>query len=236
MKMTKYQCHKEVLAIPMTLGKYNEYRGWKIPSNEDANREGYLVEYLDGGEPNHPKHEGYISWSPKESFESGYSDVSTHTARAVLELTQLSDRIGKHYAFITDCPTFSTLSKDEQQHLQNQYTSMVNYAGTLSKRTSIPLPDHVKYLPVQKTPYEVVQGLLQSATPIYTRIGDTTKTTCDLQLPNGFIIGSGFSACVNPDDFNKELGEKYALERAKQDAENNLWQCEGYARAMHYIA
>ena len=31
-------------------------------------------------------------------------------------------------------------------------------------------------------------------------------------------------------------GEKYAKERALADADNNLWQCEGYARAMLYTA
>ena len=55
-------------------------------------------------------------------------------------------------------------------------------------------------------------------------------------MTNGFVIGSGFSACVNPADYNQELGEKYAIERALADAENNLWQCEGYARAMLYTA
>ena len=60
----------------MTLGDYNDYRGWPIPDDEDESTCGYLVEYLDGGDPNHPKHSGYISWSPKTVFEKAYRECS----------------------------------------------------------------------------------------------------------------------------------------------------------------
>lgn len=53
---------KQVQAEPMSLGAYNEYRGWTIPANEDPYRQGYLVVYPDG----------YESWSPAEIFESAY--------------------------------------------------------------------------------------------------------------------------------------------------------------------
>ena len=72
----RYRCHKEVMATPMTLGEYNRFRGWVLPSNEDPTKEGYLVEYLNGGEPNHPDFDGYISWSPKDVFDAGYTEVS----------------------------------------------------------------------------------------------------------------------------------------------------------------
>lgn len=62
----------KVLAIPMTRGDYNNYRGWQIPADEDPNEEGYLVEYVDGGKPNDNRHKGYISWSPKDVFEHSY--------------------------------------------------------------------------------------------------------------------------------------------------------------------
>lgn len=56
----------------MNLLDYSVYRGWELPSDENCGDEGYLVEYLDGGEPNHPDHKGYISWSPKGQFDNGY--------------------------------------------------------------------------------------------------------------------------------------------------------------------
>lgn len=57
--MDTYIGVKLVEAEQMTLGAYNEFKGWAIPENEDPNREGYLVKYS----------EDYISWCPKEVFE-----------------------------------------------------------------------------------------------------------------------------------------------------------------------
>ena len=71
--MLKYKCHKVVKATPMNRLEYNNYRGWDLPENENGSDEGYLVEYIDSPNRNNEKHEGYISWSPKEVFESGYS-------------------------------------------------------------------------------------------------------------------------------------------------------------------
>lgn len=70
--MQKYIGTKIILATAMPLGAYNEKRGWPMPADEDPNAPGYLVEYTDGGKPNHPDHKGYISWSPKEQFEGAY--------------------------------------------------------------------------------------------------------------------------------------------------------------------
>lgn len=63
---------KDVSATPMTRQEYNDYRGCELLDNENCDDEGYLVEYLDGGKPNHLNHGGYISWSPKEVFEKSY--------------------------------------------------------------------------------------------------------------------------------------------------------------------
>jgi hypothetical protein len=46
----------------------------------------------------------------------------------------------------------------------------------------------------------------------FNRIGEKT-TVCCLKLKNGFEV-IGTSACVNPKDFDVELGEKYAYEAA----------------------
>ena len=60
--MKKYEGKKQILATPMSRLEYNEYRGWQLPENENGSDEGFLVEYIDGGEANHPDHAGYISW------------------------------------------------------------------------------------------------------------------------------------------------------------------------------
>ncbi len=70
--MVAYVGTKTVMAAAMTRGEYNKHQGWQIPENEDPADPGYLVEYQDSGKPNHPDHEGYISWSPKDVFEHSY--------------------------------------------------------------------------------------------------------------------------------------------------------------------
>lgn len=76
MKVSKiFESHKKVIVIVMNRLAYNKYRGWDLPEDEDGTDEGYLVEYLDGGKPNHKDHKGYISWSPKEQFDNGYTEV-----------------------------------------------------------------------------------------------------------------------------------------------------------------
>lgn len=75
--MQQYIGVKYIKAKPMKLGEYNEYRGWQLPANEDPEKEGYLVEYpITGDEkPNHPNHEGYVSWSPKAAFDTSYLPI-----------------------------------------------------------------------------------------------------------------------------------------------------------------
>jgi len=73
MPVEVFESHKDVLRFPMTRLEYNVYRGWELPEDENGADEGYLVEYLDGGEPNVEGHKGYVSWSPKAQFDKGYS-------------------------------------------------------------------------------------------------------------------------------------------------------------------
>lgn len=48
-------------------------------------------------------------------------------------------------------------------------------------------------------------------------------TVCCLTLKNGFTV-TGESACASPENFDKQIGEKIALEQAK----NKIWMLEGY--------
>ncbi len=62
------RCHI-VKATPMTRGCYNSYRGWEMPSNEQAADEGYHIIYPDG----------YESWCPKAQFEAAGSPIDSMT-------------------------------------------------------------------------------------------------------------------------------------------------------------
>lgn len=82
--MKNYIGTKEIQATPMNRLDYNKYRGWELPSDENGTDEGYLVEYK-GDNSNHPKHEGYISWSPKKQFEEAYRETTGLTFGLAIE-------------------------------------------------------------------------------------------------------------------------------------------------------
>lgn len=74
--MKKYVGTKMIEAKQMNRGAYNDYRGWKIPLDEDPADEGYLVKYSDG----------YESWSPKKQFEKAYRECENLTFGLAIEL------------------------------------------------------------------------------------------------------------------------------------------------------
>lgn len=132
MKLAK--CHKQVLFTPMTLGEYNIYQGWELPADQNGSDEGYLIEYTDGGKPNHPKHKGYISWSPKEQFDTGYSVVlPEYQQRVVAEYNELADRVNKLNAFLAS-NAFQSVDVAEQARLQQQHKVMVELITILNNR------------------------------------------------------------------------------------------------------
>ena len=58
---------------------------------------------------------------------------------------------------------------------------------------------------------------------VYYVFPKTQLTVCCLTLRNGFTV-TGESACASPENFNKEIGEKIAFEKAR----NKIWALEGY--------
>lgn len=74
---------------------YNDYRGWTLPADENGADEGYLVEYLDGGKPNHPKHDGYISWSPKAQFDAAYRPTTGMSFGLAIEALKMGKRVAR---------------------------------------------------------------------------------------------------------------------------------------------
>jgi len=93
--MVSYIGTKELKATPMTLGEYNEYRGWELPANEDGSTKGMLVEYNDGGKPNDARHKGYISWSPIDVFEKSYRPNNNMTFGQAIEALKLGKRVAR---------------------------------------------------------------------------------------------------------------------------------------------
>lgn len=86
---------KQVLLTPMNRQEYNNYRGWLLPADECGSDPGYLVEYLDGGKPNDPRHAGYISWSPKAQADAAYRPVTAMTFGDALVMLKEGYRVAR---------------------------------------------------------------------------------------------------------------------------------------------
>jgi hypothetical protein len=86
---------KLINAKPMTRQEYNDFRGWTLPENENGADEGFLVEYVDGGQANTTEYAGYVSWSPKDVFERAYRPVDGLTFGLAIEALKLGKRVAR---------------------------------------------------------------------------------------------------------------------------------------------
>jgi hypothetical protein len=78
-------------------------------------------------------------------------------------------------------------------------------------------------LPVRVTMEGMLARIVKTE---YSALNDGKTTLCMLHIENGFTI-LGTSACVDPAQFNKALGEKYSFEKAVEQ----MWPLEGYLLA-----
>lgn len=136
MDFKKYVGIKELKATPMTKEEYCQYRGWEIPKNEEPGESGYLVEYLDGGKPNDERHEGYISWSPKDVFEKSYRENGSFLQRLRIEQDELNQKLGKLEEFMAG-DNFKTIDEQQQNLLRSQSFHMSSYNKILVQRIAL---------------------------------------------------------------------------------------------------
>lgn len=132
-EMKRYVGTKTVDARPMTRAAYNDYRGWKLPADENGDDAGFLVEYVDGGKSNDSRHAGYISWSPAGVFERSYKPAQTFRDRLAIERDELATKFVKLGEFI-DGPAFGALPLDERNRLGRQFAVMGDYLAILQAR------------------------------------------------------------------------------------------------------
>lgn len=94
---------------------------------------------------------------------------------------------------------------------------MKNYGHKLGIITAMAL---VATLPERKLTKEFLEGEIERAE--YNRM-TSTITHCTIVTKSGFTF-TGESACVDPNNYNKELGEKYAYENAFE----KMWMPYGF--------
>ena len=99
--MKKYIGKKSIMASPMSKSDAERVLNRSL-SGAKGGEDGYLVEYEDG----------YLSWSPKETFEAAYKIAETHLDRLLIESEELEQRKSKLRAFI--------LSEERSHKLDNE--------------------------------------------------------------------------------------------------------------------
>lgn len=93
--METYIGTKVIRALPMTRQDYNDFRNWVLPDDENGDDEGYLVEYMDGGQRNTEAYQGYVSWSPKDVFERSYRRIDGLTFGGAVEALKLGMKVAR---------------------------------------------------------------------------------------------------------------------------------------------
>lgn len=135
--MKKYIGTKEINAIPMNRQEYNDFRGWKLPDDENGTDEGYLVEYVDGGKANTPQYKGYVSWSPKGVFERAYEAIDTPLDRLYVEYNELQERYNKLILFLAREDAEQIAGETQVALMEKQKINMKDYLSTLRARIEL---------------------------------------------------------------------------------------------------
>lgn len=73
-----------------------------------------------------------------------------------------------------------------------------------------------------------INALMDTVTWRYEQPEGTTSTFAHAFLGR-FYLATGHSACVSPENFNADLGMKYAREQAEGKARDKLWELEGWS-------
>lgn len=81
---------------------------------------------------------------------------------------------------------------------------------------------------MSKVTDEQVQSYLRLCTVDFYNPEGSTLTICSVFLPNGFNLAIGTASCVAKANFNKDIGEQIALNKAMALAEDKLWELLGW--------
>lgn len=141
-----------VLAWPMTLGEYNAYRGWEIPTVENPDDAGLLLEQINGREPNHPNHQSPITWSNTNAFTTAYAALDaanmTWQDRVELDSAELDSKIAALHEFLARVP--EGFSPAHLSLLKQQATTMALYNSILHQRLALHAHEGKRLPPVRE--------------------------------------------------------------------------------------
>lgn len=83
-----------------------------------------------------------------------------------------------------------------------------------------------KGLTAPRVTKEQIDKLFEEVLFTFGQVSDT-RIMCTATL-DGFAIADGFGGCVDPENFDTEIGQQIAYKNCKPAAYNKLWELEGY--------
>lgn len=134
--MNKFIGTKLVNAKPMTRGEYNKFRGWTLPENENGDDNGFLVEYVDGGDANTVEYAGYASWSPFDVFNNAYRKTDGLSFGIALEALKKGFKVARAgwngkgmFIYYVPADNYPAQTKAAKSHFSS---GMVPYTGYMA--------------------------------------------------------------------------------------------------------
>lgn len=124
---------KVIRAVEMNRQEYNDLRGWTVPSDENPEDEGYLVEYQNDSQSNVSGFDGYISWSPTKPFDEAYRLAETPLDRMIIERDHLEEKVDKLTEFLRS-DKLDGFSQEYIDLMTQQRNLMDDYLCVLEQR------------------------------------------------------------------------------------------------------
>lgn len=82
-----------VLGYPMTRLQYNSLRGWDLPSDENGDDAGLLIENLTNSKPNTDFLNGYVSWQTIEQANAEFRQTGNFTFGMAIEALKMGHKV-----------------------------------------------------------------------------------------------------------------------------------------------
>ncbi len=102
----------------------------------------------------------------------------------------------------------------------------------MSNNTDVDMENEINELELNapRVTLDAIMELMEEVEYIYNVIGTTTYCHAFFR---GFSLATEFTACVDPSNFNAELGRKYAKIKTEEAAKNKLYELEGWRLKCH---
>lgn len=82
-----------VLGYPMTRLQYNSLRGWDLPSDENGDDAGLLIENLTNSQPNTDFLNGYVSWQTIEQANAEFRQTGNFPFGMAIEALKMGHKV-----------------------------------------------------------------------------------------------------------------------------------------------